>query len=294
MGARSLGDHPTHEPRSYLKCLSCPSRFRWEGNFRCHRCRKDGWAASEISPGTSETCTCVWNVHLGFNFRSKTCQACQACFDRGLTHGVHPSETNRPRTVTERTTVKDEDLEEALALSLSLCDSSSLITSKEEKTHTLQQRAPQNTLKRTLVNNKKKDQRLFLFEETVTVPPLPYRCSCGWLNPRSKRAVKSGWDVCRMWCMAPGCGKERSEGYWVCHNPLCAYENKIKPYDLKYNDYTPDPPQAHKCNDCKEETRKIHLVYKDGLEMDPLTEAYIIAECKAKFELCNQDTASNG
>ena len=181
-------------------------------------------------------------VICGVFSSARIADQCLGCWNKG---GLRPAGTPLVVKTPVKTPVsKSEqlDMEEAIALSLSLVGGSPM---EEKKTRI----TGLPFVQAQRLCKKKEDQRAFLFVEAVTVPPLPFWCTCGWLNPRHKRAVKSGWDVCRVWCLAPNCGKERP-GYWTCPNPECVKENQVEPYDVKYNGYTPDVPNAHKCVDC--------------------------------------------
>ena len=178
-----------------------------------------------------------------------------------------------------------EDLELAIALSLSE-DSNE---EKKSATHLINPTRPGKSIRST----KREDMSRFFFTEDTILPPFPFWCSCKWLNSRQRQASKSGWDVTRVWCINPTCGKER-EGWWICST--CTYENKLQPYDTKYN-LSNEAPPSHECQVCNAKTRKITVVYKNGKEMDLLTEAFLISECKASLKaslnFARAATASN-
>lgn len=132
----------------------------------------------------------------------------------------------------------------------------------------------------TKLASKKQNFREFFYHETVVLPPLPYRCSCGWLNSRTKTAWRTGWETRRYVCSRLNCEKERT-GYWTCER--CTLENVVKPYDVKFNQISTEIPPAHECSVCEYRTRTITIVYKGGENVDLLTEAFLIAECRANL-----------
>lgn len=99
--------------------------------------------------------------------------------------------------------------------------------------------------------------------------PKPFWCEeCGVLNPQTVTPTfSSEGRRQRILCAQPTCKKER-RGFWPC--PSCSSDNELP--SLQHS-----PARCTACTACHKQPQHLVIVYKDGVEMNKMEEAYLTA-----------------